>query len=290
MCWRAIYWFLVGIAVVGAGRAAIGAMSVASALGPARFLVAEVGVKAHGDSYVLPLIDPDAIAHARRLIELGPAAGRKIVSAWIAPGANGINRDYLAPGAPAWSWHITGLREFTDSTAEIFDGWPTFVEADVPGWMHNAAGQVGFWDYSVVAELPVGDYDADLDVDVDDLAAWRAGFGRTVDLSADGNGNGVVDAADYILWRRNLGTKITLPSPSIGVVVGVPEPAAGWLACVSSAGLFFVRRRAAELPLRAWMGGGLNECIATEFVGAGAGLDRPGHGRCRIRDGIGRVD
>jgi hypothetical protein len=41
---------------------------------------------------------------------------------------------------------------------------------------------------------------------------WRAGFGRTIEpeIGADGNGDGVVDAADYVVWRKNLG--MTLPA------------------------------------------------------------------------------
>ena len=57
--------------------ALIGAMLVAEAPAaavPIGFLVAEAGTSFHGDSYVLPLDDPAAIAHARELIEQGLAA------------------------------------------------------------------------------------------------------------------------------------------------------------------------------------------------------------------------
>ena len=32
---------------------------------------------------------------------------------------------------------------------------------------------------------------------------WRANFGSTTIVNGDGNANGVVDAADYVLWRKN---------------------------------------------------------------------------------------
>lgn len=50
----------------------------------------------------------------------------------------------------------------------------------------------------------VGDYDDDGDVDMDDYHAWTASFGLTGDLPADGNGDGVVIGADYVIWRNAL--------------------------------------------------------------------------------------
>lgn len=126
--------------------------------GPILFLVAEpAGSVTHGDSYVLPLEDPADIEHARALIALGPAAGATIAVAAIAAGADGVNRDLLTAGAPPWSWHVTGFDGFTDFTIEILDGWPSFVEQDVEGWIANTGGFVGFWSYTVVEELPEPD-------------------------------------------------------------------------------------------------------------------------------------
>jgi len=118
------------------------------------FLVAErPEAVVHRDSYVLPLSDPAAIAQARALIDAEPGTLPSIVIANIAAGADGINRDYLAPGAPAWSWHVTGFEGFSDFAIEILDGWPTFVEQDVQGWIANTGGTIGFWSYTVTAEL-----------------------------------------------------------------------------------------------------------------------------------------
>jgi hypothetical protein len=109
----------------------------------------------HGDSYVLPLKDIYAINHARDLIENGPSIGGAIVVARIAAGTDGINRDVLARGQPLWSWHVTEFLGFADCTAEILDGWPGFVEADVEGWIANTGGSIGFWSYTVTQELAV---------------------------------------------------------------------------------------------------------------------------------------
>lgn len=127
---------------------------------PVYFLVAELpGEEDHYDSYVLPLTRPDHIEHARALILHGhEEMGRHIVVANMSAGADGINRDLLAEGTPAWSWHVTGMIDFSDMTMEILDGWPSFVEQDVGGWIENTCfegteGTLGFWGYTVVDEL-----------------------------------------------------------------------------------------------------------------------------------------
>jgi hypothetical protein len=124
---------------------------------PVYFLVAESpGTEKHRDSFVVGLEDPLHVAHARDLIARGPAlAGDPILVASIVAGAADINRDYRAPLAPLWSWHITSVDGFFGSTAEILDGWPTFVESDVNGWIANTGGKIGFWSYTVVEELAV---------------------------------------------------------------------------------------------------------------------------------------
>jgi hypothetical protein len=59
---------------------------------------------------------------------------------------------------------------------------------------------------SVVAVLPLaGDYNGDLTVDELDRSLWASTFGSTTDLRADGNDNGIVDSADYLVWRKNRG-------------------------------------------------------------------------------------
>jgi hypothetical protein len=106
------------------------------------------------DSFVLPLSDPADVEAARDIIEVGGATEAFIATAQIAAGADGINRDLLAPGQPAWSWHVTEFEAFVGSTIELVDGNPTLVEADVAGWIDNTDGAIGFWTYTVVQELP----------------------------------------------------------------------------------------------------------------------------------------
>ena len=49
---------------------------------------------------------------------------------------------------------MTGFQGFADSTIEILDGWPGYVEQDVDSWIANTGGAIGFWTYTVVEELP----------------------------------------------------------------------------------------------------------------------------------------
>lgn len=104
-------------------------------------------------AYLLPLSDPAQIDHARRLASEGSDAGESIVSARIAAGADGYNRNLLAPQEPLWSWHIIGIEGFGDFAIELCDGNPQLVEDDVKGWINNTGGVICFWGYTVSAEL-----------------------------------------------------------------------------------------------------------------------------------------
>jgi hypothetical protein len=146
------HWVLSMVAVVG-----LLGFSPAAQAGMTYFLVAErPDAKTHGDSFVIGIDKESDIAHARDLIARGPdVAGAPIVFAAVAPGnPGGLNRNLTAPGTPAWDWHVTDVVGFGDMGIELIDGWPTFVQDDIDGWMDNTNGQIGFWSYTVVQELP----------------------------------------------------------------------------------------------------------------------------------------
>jgi hypothetical protein len=89
---------------------------------------------------------------------------------------------------------------------------------------------------SVVTDGPSADFDLDGDVDANDLAKWKVGFGKMqgaepVDGDADGDFD--VDGNDYLIWQRQLGSGAPA-SPAVGAV---PEPTTGMLAAAAALSL-----------------------------------------------------
>jgi len=102
------------------------------------------------ESYVLPLSDPDDITVARALAGGG---GFRIVSAFVTAGADGINRDMLAPGTPEWSWHVSQFNGFVETAIELCDGKPSFTEGDAQTALEGEEWIICYWNYTVVAEV-----------------------------------------------------------------------------------------------------------------------------------------
>src|SRR3972149_1584806 len=109
-----------------------------------------------------------------------------------------------------------------------------------------AAVQRVAWDvvaghpYSGVPETVAGDFNGDALVNAADYDLWKSTFGSRTDLRADANLNFVVDAADYTIWRNQLRT---MGSGSLAPRT-VPEPESVLMAIVMcSLELFRARRR-----------------------------------------------
>jgi hypothetical protein len=112
-----------------------------------------------------------------------------------------------------------------------------------------------------VAALLDGDYNVNGIVDAADYVVWR----NSVDasgrgLAADGTGaggvpDGVVDDADYQLWRANFGK--TVPPPVDASIVNVPEPVSSTFVALGALVALTRRRSATE-----W-------CLAGRRIGRG---------------------
>jgi hypothetical protein len=86
-----------------------------------------------------------------------------------------------------------------------------------------------------------GDFNRDGVVDMADFVVWRKSSGLTGDLAADGNEDNIVDADDYTLWRINFGRSAA--DAGQGSTTAVPEPVSLTLVLIASAVVLFARRR-----------------------------------------------
>jgi beta-glucanase (GH16 family) len=86
-------------------------------------------------------------------------------------------------------------------------------------------------DYVRVWHRPTGlagDYNGDGQVDTADYVAWRKSVGQTgIGLAADGSGNGTIEQSDYEMWRTNFGNASAGAGAAAGIIAAVPEPASG---------------------------------------------------------------
>ena len=121
------------------------------------FLVGEIHrmVTGYNDSYVLPLSKAEDISHARYLVSrygLGYSEwDRLLVVGKVVAAKDDINRNFLDPKFPKWSWQVEQFLGFGDGTAAELDGSPTQLEQS--DWSRGGEGLIGFWHYTVVREL-----------------------------------------------------------------------------------------------------------------------------------------
>jgi peptidyl-prolyl cis-trans isomerase A (cyclophilin A) len=118
---------------------------------------------------------------------------------------------------------------------------PPFNDLPLRNFSGNTLAQVRVQHTVTVSQVRVlnfraGDYDFNGVVNQADYTLWRSNMGSTTNAAPDGNGDGVVDARDYVVWRNTLGQT---GGPGSGT--GVPEPTAAFLA-VSGSLMFLTRR------------------------------------------------
>ena len=89
----------------------------------------------------------------------------------------------------------------------------------------------------------LGDYNHNGIVDSADYTVWRDSLGQTgTALAADGNDNGMIDAGDFAVWTTNFGHTLGGGGGSgAGANAAVPEPATLLPMCLGA--VFLIRRR-----------------------------------------------
>jgi hypothetical protein len=86
------------------------------------------------------------------------------------------------------------------------------------------SGQTGFYLLDLSATEVAGDYNADGVVDAADYTVWRDTLGQSgANLAADGDGDEAVDADDFNVWKTKFGQSGV--GGAVGQSASVPEPA-----------------------------------------------------------------
>ncbi len=90
-----------------------------------------------------------------------------------------------------------------------------------------------------------GDYNNDGKVDAADYTIWRDNLGDTDEVAINNSGNGIngVDAGDYALWRDNFGLTAGVGGPAFSALKAIPEPTTIHLLLTASFVRFSLRRK-----------------------------------------------
>ncbi len=96
------------------------------------FLVGPLSGNVEEASMVIPVSKPEQIEHARDLLIRGAwvdgELNRPFPVVRVRGGKNVINRDYLDPRLPEWSWHVEEVLDFADYAVEIIVMNPIALE------------------------------------------------------------------------------------------------------------------------------------------------------------------
>jgi hypothetical protein len=117
--------------------------------------------------------------------------------------------------------------EMFETTIDLPDGVRSFDLTFISGGALSALGSLYIDDISaaiVRAPVLLGDYNANGIVDAADYTVWRNSLGTTgIGLAADGDGDSMITQLDYDIWKANFGTTAGGGASSIQNSA-VPEP------------------------------------------------------------------
>jgi Dockerin type I domain len=110
----------------------------------------------------------------------------------------------------------------------------------------------GLFEYQRSSPAPTGDYNGNHIVDAADYTVWRDTLGQMVTkgTGADGNADGTINSADYDFWKLQFGNPAGSGAGLIEPAV-VPEPAAFIPAVTAFSAFAWARRRSHSRAKRA---------------------------------------
>ena len=121
--------------------------------------------------------------------------------------------------------------EMFETTIDLPDGVRSFDLTFISGGALSALGTIYIDDISaaiVAAPVLAGDYNENGVVDAADYVVWRDSIGATgTGLAADGNHDNTITQLDYDIWKANFGA--TIDGGDAGSAeqhAAVPEPSA----------------------------------------------------------------
>jgi hypothetical protein len=103
-----------------------------------------------------------------------------------------------------------------DPTYRIAVAWQNvaYNQPPHPGFFLGAGMNVPPTPPIFVVTGPNGDYNGSGNVDAADFVLWRRTVGSMSDLRADGDHDGIVGQRDYAIWRSNFGASIAMAATS----------------------------------------------------------------------------
>jgi hypothetical protein len=117
--------------------------------------------------------------------------------------------------------HNLGLNHVSDTT-NLMNPTPSSQKLDAS---QIAIARASTFARAFATPIVVGDYNGNGIVDQADYVVWRNTLNQTgVGLAADGNANGLIDAGDYSVWRSHLGNRSGSGAGTSLVDSSAPEP------------------------------------------------------------------
>jgi serralysin len=164
----------------------------------------------------------------------------------------GVTPDYSLPAGPFFNPNATEITiDFDGSGASLSASSGTFptdgvnslnntgIEVNSPTNIHGNSGSVDFSTPSTT-----GDYDGNGTVDAADYVIWRKSLNQSASpkgSGADGDADGTIGPGDYTFWRAHFGNEIVTDT-GLGAAAA-PEPAALVLTLAGFVATLLHRRR-----------------------------------------------